>query len=774
MTGLLAGYRVLEIAGPLGAAAGRFLATLGADVVKVEPVGGDPLRRDAAGRPDPAWIAQNLGKRSAALDLGAEQVRALASRADIVIDSFGASRRRALGLDHASLSATNPGLIGVSITPFGSEGPYADWAGGELVCSALGGSLAVTGYEDRAPVKEAGDACIFHANGAAVAGAMFALVERARSGLGQHVDVSVQETAAGRCTNGVLAWQFDRRLLKRTGIQISYGVARVRCIWELKDGYAFHALMSGRIGAPANTALAAWMDEEGLDNPMRDVDWLAYNRSTLPADIRAVWEAAMDRFFLSKTKHEIATEGRRRGINAVPANAPADILDDPHLAARGFFETAGALRAPSAFVRAGDLAPAGRAPEPGEHTAAVLAEWLAAPPRPRAEPRPSAEPPLAGVKVLDFSWALVGSFTTKALADFGAQVIKVESSTRPCLSRIDVQVAASKAGVFDDKPWFIHMNTSKHGLRINMKHPRWREVIEPLIDWADIVVENFSPGTMAGLGLDYARLKARRPDIIMLSGSVYGQSGPLSREWGVDGTGAALSGRLHLTGWPDRPPVTPSAVPYGDVVLPPFMAAAAAAALDYRRRTGQGIHIDASMYEACVQQMAAAILETQIDGPPQRLGNHQRDVRFQGVFPTLGEDRWVAISAPDAAAEERLADLLGAAVDEDAVAAWTEGQDGYDLMTRLQAAGVAAGVVQDASDLVERDPQLKRRGFLQDLENPVLGAFAHQAQAYKLSRTPARITTAPALGQHNETICREIAGLDAETYAQLVAENLFE
>ena len=126
----------------------------------------------------------------------------------------------------------------------------------------------------------------------------------------------------------------------------------------------------------------------------------------------------------------------------------------------------------------------------------------------------------------------------------------------------------------------------------------------------------------------------------MLSGSVYGQTGPLAREWGVDGTGAALSGRLHLTGWPDRPPVTPSAVPYGDVVLPPYMAAAAAAALDHRRRTGEGVHIDASMYEVCVQQMAGAILEAQLEGPPQRMGNAQRDVAFQGVFPTRGEDRW--------------------------------------------------------------------------------------------------------------------------------------
>jgi crotonobetainyl-CoA:carnitine CoA-transferase CaiB-like acyl-CoA transferase len=775
MSGLLSGLRVLEFGDKTGSACGRFLATLGADVVKVEPAGGDPSRLDAIGAADPAWLAQNLGKRSVTLDLETQrdQALALAAAADVVIDTFSAARRQALGLDHAVLAAANPRLIGVSITPFGSDGPRAEWQGGELVCSALGGSLMVTGYEDRAPVKEAADACVFHANGAAAAGAMFALVERARSGVGQHVDVSIQEVAAGRSTNAILAWQFDERVLRRTGIQISYGVARVRCIWELADGYAFHALMSGRIGAPANTALSAWMDEEGFDNPMQGVDWLAYNRSTLPMETRAVWEAAIDRFFRSKTKHEIATEGRRRGINAVPANAPADVLADPHLAARAFFAETDGVRAPSAFVRAGQLALPTSAPQPGEHTAHVLAEWT---PRPvaKAEPAPSSGPPLAGVKVLDFSWALVGSFTTKNLADFGAQVVKVESSTRPCLSRIDVQVAASKPGNFDDKPWFIHMNTSKQGLRINMKHPRWREVIEPLIDWADIVVENFSPGTMASLGLDYEKLRARNPDIIMLSGSVYGQSGPLAREWGVDGTGAALSGRLHMTGWPDRPPVTPSAVPYGDVVLPPYMAAAAAAALEHRRRTGQGTHIDASMYELCVQQMAGPVLEEQLGGAPHRMGNRQRDVLFQGVFPTRGEDRWIAISAPDVISLARLAALMREHPTEETVAAWTAGQDGFELMATLQAAGVPAGVAQDASDLVERDPQLASRDFLVMADNPVLGAFAHQAEAYKLSRTPARITTAPGLGQHNEIICRDLAGLSTETYAELVAAGLFE
>ncbi len=257
---------------------------------------------------------------------------------------------------------------------------------------------------------------------------------------------------------------------------------------------------------------------------------------------------------------------------------------------------------------------------------------------------------LAGVKILDFSWALMGSLTTKQLADHGATVVKVESALRPCLSRIDKQVEASQRRNLNDKPQFSHFNSSKLSLQINMKHPRVREIIDPLLDWADIVVENFSPGTMEKLGLDYASIAATHPEIIMLSGSVYGQSGPFAKNWGVDGTGAALSGRMLKTGWQDRDPVSPS-VPYGDVVLPYFMGATILAALDYRDRTGQGQYIDASMYEVCVQQMAEAVVESQVLATvDDRKGNHSRDAFFQGVFPcqtAAKQGAWLAISVFD-------------------------------------------------------------------------------------------------------------------------------
>ncbi len=774
MADLLAGRKVVDLSGQWGAACSAFLHDLGADVVSIDQ--GETWGALADGAVNPLWLARETGKQR--LSASGEALRALVNShvkdADFLIESFNAEEASALGLDPTTIAAANPALIHVSITPFGHSGPYAGYQAEELIVSALGGTLWAVGYEDRAPVKEAGDACIFHAGMMAAAGAMCAHYERDGSGMGQHVDVSVQEVAASRMTSALLAWQFDKRLLSRSGVHVSYGPARVRYVWELKDGFCFHGLMSGRTGAPANGALSQWMDEAGFDNPMQGVDWLAYDRGALPAATRTEWEAAIDRFFRSRTKADIAGEGRKRGINAAVAYEPADLLTDAHLAERGFFAAREAngmsFRAPSRFLTVNQEkgASLARAPKRAAKTGA----------------------PLSGVKVLDFSWALVGSLTTKALADFGAEVVKVESATRPCLTRIDVQVAASKRGNFNDKPWFIHLNTSKKSQQLNMKHPRAREIIEPLIQWADIVVENFSPGTMAGLGLNYERLRERKADIILLSGSVYGQSGPLTREWGVDGTGAALSGRLFLTGYPDRPPVNPSFAPYGDVVLPPMMASAVIAALAQRDRTGQGCHIDASMWEACVQQMAGAVVQTQIDGRPARTGNRDAALLHQGVYGTRGADRWIAIAWRDAHAWERFTAFIGGEWPDaeellgydsvrldtlDArIAAGLASIEGYELMRELQAAGVAAGVVQNAADLIQRDEQLAARGFLHMIDHPTLGAFGHQTTPVALSRTPAAMRTAPDLGQHNEYVAREIVGLSEAAFNDLRTAKFFE
>jgi crotonobetainyl-CoA:carnitine CoA-transferase CaiB-like acyl-CoA transferase len=623
--------------------------------------------------------------------------------------------------------------------------------------------LRLTGDPDRPPVKEALDACLFHTDMVAAAGAMAAHYSRGRTARGQHVDISAQEVAFSRNINGVLVWQFDRRQLHRVGGAVSYGKATVRCIWRLVDGWCFHSLMTGRFGAPANQALSQWMDELGARNPMQGVDWVRYNRSTLDSTTRADWEHAIAAFFGTRTREEIRSDGRRRGLNACVLATPAEVLSDSQLQARAFWSRTPEGLQPSWFaaMRSG--------PEPEPRYPGKLAnasDGRSARGTAAREP----EGPLAGVRVLDFSWALVGSITTKILGDLGADVIKVESRSRACLSRMDVQVAVSSPKDLDDKPWFAHLNTSKRSIALDLKRAEARELLEPLIRWADVVVENFSPGTMAKLGLDYDTLVKINPGVVMASGSVYGQTGPLAQEWGIDGTGAALSARTYMTGWPDRDPVTPGAVPYGDVIVPYVMVAQTLAALQCRRPSGRGAHIDASMYEICVQQMWPSILAAQSGQSPARTGNADSRVYWQGILPARGNDRWVAVSVSDEAEWIRFMRLTEGAAPE----AWSANQLDVMLAETLQRVGIAAGVVQDMADLVDRDPVIAARGALVMLDHARLGAFGHVRTPMTFSHDVNRPYRAPALGEHTQEIARAVAGMTEERLQALRTLGVFE
>jgi crotonobetainyl-CoA:carnitine CoA-transferase CaiB-like acyl-CoA transferase len=624
-----------------------------------------------------------------------------------------------VGLDLLGPVELAPNAIHVSVSPFGSGGPRSRWRGGELVASAMGGALRVTGEPGMPPVKEALDACTFHADMVAASGALAAHYARGTHGSGQHVDVSIQQVAFSRNFNGILCWQFDQRKLARVGGALAYGKATVKAIWQLADGWCFHSLMTGRLGATANQGLSDWIDEVGMPNPLQGTDWLSYNRSTLPAETRAIWEAAIAAFSCRAPRRKSRLKGCGGGsMPALSTSLTMCWLTPTSL--RAAFSTRKTVFRPASRAFAKDRRQVLHAVHTGD--------------------RPG---PLSGVRVLDFAWALVGSITTKTLGDLGADIVKIETRTRPDLARLDVQVSASKPGNWDDKPWFAHLNSSKRSLSLDMKKPGARELIDPLIDWADVVVENFSPGTMKKLGLDYDALAARNPGIVMVSGSVFGQTGPMAQEWGVDGTGGALSGRTFLTGYPDRNPVIPGAVPYGDVIVPFVMAGGVSAALQHRRETGRGCHIDASMYEICVQQMRDSLVRAKAGERPQRCGNSDPGVLFQDVFPAAGSDRWVVISLFSAADRDKLMAITGPDI-----AAWTAARIDTDIVSQLQAAGVACGVVQDAEDMIDHDPHLAARGALALLDHPLLGPFGHIATPIRFSRDPFQPYRAPRMGEH--------------------------
>lgn len=394
--------------------------------------------------------------------------------------------------------------------------------------------------------------------------------------------------------------------------------------------------------------------------------------------------------------------------------------------------------------------------------------------------------PLDGLKVLDFAWVMAGPVVGRALADFGATVVRVEST-----KRLDVfarHMGPFPNGEFDEQKstMFENYNAGKLGVSLDLSRAEGREVARELAGWADVVIESFAPGQMARFGLDYENLRALNPGVIMLSTSLLGQSGPHGKMAGFGSLGAALAGFLLLTGSPGELPIGTFG-PYTDYVAPRFSLFMLLAALDHRRRTGEGTLIDVGQAEASIQFLAPQLVHYRESGHvAEALGN--RDLAFapNGVFPTLGEHQWVAIVArndaewvrlagtigqPHLAQDPRFATLAARKANEDAleaiVADWTRHLRAHDVERSLQAQSVPAHVVASTTEFVS-DPQLLARGHFVRLPHPMMGEAVVEAARYQLSETPACYNRcAPSPGRDNDYVLRELLGFSAGRIAEL-------
>ncbi|MBM3224899.1 MAG: CoA transferase [Candidatus Tectomicrobia bacterium] len=404
----------------------------------------------------------------------------------------------------------------------------------------------------------------------------------------------------------------------------------------------------------------------------------------------------------------------------------------------------------------------------------------------------SAVQPFKGLKVLDFFWVVIGPLTTSYLAEYGATVVRIESRERAEVLRSAPPFGGGKRGL-NRSGYYANYNVNKYGFGLNMGHPQAVDLVKRFLPWADVVTENFTPGTIEKWGLGYDVLRAIKPDLIMISASMLGRGGPYSRQPGFGPVLSSLSGMTDLTGWPDRAPSTPYGA-YTDFVVPRFALPTLVAALDYRRRTGQGQHIDISQLEAALHFMAPPVLDYANNGHVQtRVGNRHPSVAPHGVYPCLGDNRWCAIACmteaewralyqvmgqPAWASEARFATLFSRKQHEDALdqllGAWTQQQDAYTLMTMLQRAGVPAGVAQTNQDLIA-DPQLAHRGYFVYMDHPGVGYHPIQRSEFRLSDTPAEFRSpAPNIGQHTVQVCKEILGMADEEIASLIAANVLE
>jgi crotonobetainyl-CoA:carnitine CoA-transferase CaiB-like acyl-CoA transferase len=398
----------------------------------------------------------------------------------------------------------------------------------------------------------------------------------------------------------------------------------------------------------------------------------------------------------------------------------------------------------------------------------------------------------AGTTILEFGGGAAGPVATRYFADHGAVVVRVESRQRPDFLRT-LRLTPTSPGGLDGAHHFAVLNADKLSVALNLSRPEGVAVARRLALWADAVAENFAPGAMAKWGLDYASLVRDRPDLVMISTCLNGQTGPERHYPGFGGQGSALAGFNHLTGWPDREPVGPFGT-ITDSLSPRFAALLLAAALLHRRRTGEGQHVDLAQVEGGIVCLSELILTYTANGDTlDRMGNRSRHAAPHGVFPCAGTDRWIAIAVHDDAAWQRLAHAMGnpawaadpalatvagrlAQADriEEQLAGWTAAEDAQALAARLQAEGIDAAPVEDFADL-HADPQLAHRGHFRTVEHPVLGRHPVETHAMRFSATAPRIhAPAPCLGEHTEHVLRDLLGMPADEYARLREAGVFE
>ncbi len=802
--GALAGLRVLECGEQVAAAfAAKLLGQLGADVVKLEPPQGDPLRRRGPFPPGKESVESgglhlflDQAKRSAALDLstaaGQQQLARLAAAADVLLASGSPAWLEQQGLSSPALRQANPQLIVTLITPFGLQSAdERDVPVRELADLAASGWLGISpgALDDPSlpPLKPFGQQAHYQAGLHAAIATLAALAAREAGAGGQLVDVSTQAVLASQLESGLMHYLYNGRIASRLGTRIVGPWGMV----QLADGLFF--------------LLCVTEDEwkrflDFLGNP----EWA---ESPLFADrlVRAENNDALlgliESEMAGRTIAETYAAMQARRIPCTPVNDMAALLRNEHLRAREAFvqldhPDAGTLTHPGApwKLSATPWQAGRRAPRLGEHTDEVLAEWTAPAARPAPNPAVLAggagnRLPLDGVRVADFTWVWAGPVCTLQLAHLGADVIKIESTGRLDTVRSLPPMWQEERGI-NRSGYFNQYNQGKRSIALNLKQPEALEIAYELVRRSDVVTDNFSAGVMERMGLGYERLKQIKPDIIQISLAGHGQTGPIANYVAYGPTQVPMIGLMSLTGYPGGIP-REVGISYGDPNGGLQAALAVLAALAHRRRTGKGQAIDLSQWEAALPLVAEGLLAHQLSGrQPERMGNRDPFEAPQGVYRCAGpgEDAWLALACwsdaewqalaqaigrADLAHDPALSDRAGRKAHEDrldqAIGAWAAEQDANAAATRLRQAGVAAQVVATTRAVAE-DQRLAAREFWVELPHPECTGARHAGIPWRFSATPLAVRrAAPALGQHTDAVLREVLDLGEDRIAALRA-----
>ncbi len=786
----LSDIRIVECgAGVAAAFCARVLADLGAEVIKLEPPGGDPLRTygpfpgDVPHPERSALFAYlNAGKRSVLFEGTEQEKRALLDRlaasADLLVAGMPVGERGRWGLDLAGLGAAHPDLVTLSLSELGETGSLAGQRAYEIQVSALAGASIILGEPDRPPLHFPFHVAALQAGLHGAAAALTALLARRRCGRGQHVDVAEADVLASYCGGMALYILGSRGKWRRRGFE-RHGSIYPSGFYPCQDGFIFIATQSR----------AQW---QGFLQLMGDPEWAQADPAL--RDGKAIgWRRAdeVDLHFIpwltQYTRRELTAMARNANLVLGPINTVDELLDELHLTARGFWaeiELDGgiSIRVPGmGYKMSATPWRIGRPPKLGEHTARVH-ELPARPAVPTTPANPPLRRPLQGYRAVEFGWNWAGPLVGQILADLGMEVIKVETS-----GRLDYMRHWGHARRF-----FHNANRGKLSVSVNIKKPGGVELIHRLVSRADIVFDNFAAGVMARNRLDYARLRQVKPDIIVLSMAMAGQDGPLQHLRGFATIATGFAGLESSIGYPDRAPAGLPVLGLGDTNAAIQGVVACLAALWHRERTGEGQFIDLSQIEAAVTLMAEPLCDLQLN---QRVRSCQANdhpwMAPHGIYPAAGKERWVALAVgsdeewralvramgePDWARDESLSTSAGRRsrrAELDArIAEWTAQFDRDEIAARLQGAGVAAAPVLEI-DEVHAHPHFQHRGFCQDVESFEGGSSAVYSTPWHLSLTPPGVDRpSPKVGEHNEEVFCRLLGMSAAEICALIEQGV--
>lgn len=779
--GALQDLRVIDLTNDTGRFATKLLTEAGADVVRLSQGSpGLPMNGEAGKHGGLLDWWYDGGKQRLALDLnsntGQEQFRALATRADLLIETEPPGRLAQLGIDFPDLQQLNPRLIHVSLTPFGRQGPRALWQVSDLVAAALGGVLSFTGTPD-APLNGWGRQC-FNTAGLFAAICGLAGVHAARAtGRGQHVDLSLQQSVIACTEQMLMFWFFSKMFpIAEAPRQASLHWSGAFEVMPCASGYA---MITPGTHMPK---MVEWLDEDGMARDLKELD-LSDMLKVLP-HIKHIMEV-LHAWALTKDAHELFLAGQQRHLPFGEVLNVSGIAENDHFQARGFFRTvdwngpdvkiSGPLFRMEATPAPSPLPPTITSSDP----TTILQKWALSPiPIPSAS---TGQKPLAGIRILDFTWVLAGPYCTRVFADLGADVIKLQTEER---------AQGVNGNAF---PYFALWNRNKRSATLKMKHPQALAIFRRLVKQADVIVENFSVGVLERWGIGYDIVRQWNDKIIYMNMAGAGQSGPWRDFVTYAPTIHALCGLTYLTNPPERQDIGLGCA-FTDHLSGLSGALALLQALEARRRTRVGQRIDLSQLEVGAYLVGPAFADLLSNGREARPQGNQDafcDYVPNNVYRCLNNE-WLALTCrddtewahlcqtithPTLGSDTRFTSIEGRRTHRDKIdhtlSVWAAQQNAEQAMRQLQTVAVPAGKVCTMKDLTERDEQLAARQWLVEVENKLLGRHQLERFPATFSNATLNYTPSPFLGEHNFEVYKELLGMSDEEIAIAIGEELF-